>query len=162
MKKILFFITILVLFVGCQKKECVAWFNPEYENIIINTADYINASDLAKKYNFYYEASECDNTRLRELLEIDGKEINVCGCIRHNPLWKSNALYTLGEKYEIPLDGHLMDNLPYDSTVYYVTGIARVLVYPEDVVFKKGHTDVNMDSITCIFIEPQKYTIKNK
>ena len=159
-KLLVFVMTTFALLVGCRKKDCVVWFNPENENIVINTEDYINASDLAKKYNFYYNVAECDDSRLRELLEIDGKVINVRGCIRYNLAWESKSLYTLGERYDIPLGGHLMDSLPYDSTVYYVTGVARVFVFPETMTFKKDKLDFDLDTVACIFVEPIKYTIK--
>lgn len=160
MKKFFLLLATVIMAVGCEKRDCVSWYSSGRENIVIDTSDYINASDLAQKYCFSYEVEGCDDLRLRDLMSIDGKEIKVCGCLRYNLLWHRSALYTLGETSYVPLDGHLMDTLPHDSTVYYVTGIARMFTYGYGMTFKKNGTVVEPDSCAGLFLRPTKYTVK--
>lgn len=160
MKKLILLLTAIVITVSCEKRDCVSWYLSESKNIVIDTTDYINASDLGNKYFFNYEVAECDDLRLMELLSIDGKEIKVCGCLSHDLIWGCSSIYTLGETGSVPLEGHLMDTLPHDSTVYYVTGIARVFTYRYGMVFKRNGTAVKPDSTAQIFFQPTKYTVK--
>lgn len=153
--------TILLLLVGCKKNDCVSWYNPEFENIVIDTSDYINASDFAKKYSFFFSDNDCDDTRLMELLDINGKIIKLYGCLRYNILWDRNALYTKGEKYDVPLNGHLMDELPHDSTLYYITGVVEVKRVPTNMTFKRDNEDTDRDNTLLISIFPVSYSIKN-
>lgn len=161
MRNITLSMTILLLLVGCKKNDCVSWVNPEFENIVIDTSNYINASDLAKKYNVIYSSSDCDDKRLMELFDLDGRNIKLCGCLRYNVLWGRNALYTKGEMHDIPLNGNLMDDLPHDSTLYYITGVVEVKRVPTNMAFKRDYEDTDRDNTLLIGIFPVSYSIKN-
>lgn len=160
MRTIILTMTIILLLAGCKKNDCVSWGNPEYGNIVIDTSEYIDASDLAKKYNIIYSENNCDDTRLRELLNINGKKIKLCGCLRYSILWSSNALYTIGEMHDIPLNGHLMDDLPHDSTLYYVTGVVDVTSLSTNMYFKKNNKNSYYENTVLITISPVSYYIK--
>jgi len=160
MRKIVLLMTVLLLLAGCKKKDCVSWDNPEFENIVIDTSDYINASDFAKKYSFIYSDNDCDDTRLMELLDINGEIIKLYGCLRYNILWEKNALYTIGEMHDVPLNGHLMDELPHDSTLYYVTGVVDVTICSTHMYFKTNNTDIERDNTVIINIIPISYYTK--
>ena len=62
--------------------------------------------------------------------------------------------------HDIPLNGHLMDDLPHDSTLYYVTGVVDVTSLSTNMFFKKNNTDIQYENTVLITISPVSYYTK--
>ena len=158
--KAILMISALFLLTCCKKKECIFWLYPESEGITISKTDYNKASDVGKKFAVDYSSNACDDSKLIELLDMDGDTLKVFGMLTED-YPGGVRLYNPGEDGSVHISGNMMDSLQLDSQIYYVTGILHLKCFSTYDNFKTRINKYgNTDSCVLISLYPLSYYVK--
>lgn len=164
-KCLLFTALPILLCVSCKKQDCIKErFSNESGNIILNENGFNDASVVGRNFAFQFENESCDDSHLNELLSIDGKVMNIYGCLRYNAVYDCDMLLNPNDNhhYCVNIIGDMLNGQPHDNTVYYLTGIVRLKIFDSRIVFKSKIEEYSQHYIPYVFIEPLSFNTKKE